>query len=112
MYTMRILAYRLGKFGLQRALILRATVDESVIKNTDELLAHLVDGVTAWAAETEDGARAYDYAGSDMNVGDLSNYDLSAIVERCPYIFELAIDDISFASSFTYDTPLCRELGD
>lgn len=107
---MLILAYRTGKFGICNALLVRATVDEEIIKNTDELIAHLTDGVTRWAAETSDGASAYAYAGSDMNIGDLSNYDLRQIVERCPSILELSIEDVSFDSSFTYDTSLCRDL--
>lgn len=110
MKTMRILVYRAGKFGIQHAVVLCATVDDAVIKNTDELVAHLVEGVTRWAAETEDGMQAYAYAGSDMNIGDLSNYDLLPIVERCPHIAGLAIEDVSFTSSFTYDTSLCKDL--
>lgn len=108
--NIKLLAYRTGKFGVCRAVILNALVDSNVIKNADELLAHLIEGVSKWAAETDDGRQAYSYAGSDMNIGDLSNYPMREIVERCPHISDLDIEDVDYTSSFTYDTPLCKEL--
>lgn len=86
--------------------IIHANVDCTRIKNSEDLLQSLRHAVTEWAKKTENGQRAYAYAGDDMNIGDLASYDLQEIIKYSPDIVELSIEQTDVAD-WMYDTSIC-----
>ncbi len=45
-----------------------------VVDSVDTLYERVVRAVTTWMKTTEDGKQAWDYAGDDFNVGDLTSH--------------------------------------
>lgn len=64
------------------------------------------DGVERWVKATDDGKRLYEYAGDDLNFGDLMPYaeDVAEYIDGC---LSFSIESIEVSGHFTYDTSLC-----
>lgn len=102
------LVYRQEKLTPTNFTLVKAVVNGEKIHNDGELVEALKAGVTKWAQETTDGKDAYQYAGDDMNIGDVAGADLESILARCPDIYELSFESLDDAQNWVYDTPLCE----
>jgi hypothetical protein len=108
----QLLVYRQEKMTPSNFTLVKATVNGKKIRDDQELVAALKQGVTRWAKETKDGKDAYAFAGDDMNIGDLGNYDLGEILNFCPDIYEMEFQflDEEVAENWNYDTRLCERI--
>ena len=79
------------------------------LSSSEEFLDELKDGVTAWARKTENGRQCWEYAGTDMNIGDVSEY-FNEIVAYCPNIEEISVQDLEVSGDWSYDTVLCDDI--
>jgi hypothetical protein len=92
--------------------LISADVEEQAITTDEELLLELRAGVEQWVRQLLRGRDVYDYAGSDMNVGDLLLEDIDSIVRFCPNIQTLRLERVDLSESWNYDTSLCGDLED
>lgn len=105
-----VLVYRQEKWKPIGFTLVTALVNGEKIRNDGDLVTALRKGVTNWAQRTENGKEAYEYAGNDMNIGDLGNYDLGEVLRFCPDIYELEFRSLDEAQNWDYDTRLCDEI--
>ena len=89
-------------------MVINATTDDT-IKDSSDLVLKLREGVTAWAKETEEGKSLYEYAGDDMNIGDIADY-LDEIVPFCKGIDSIEAESIDSATDWVFDSQLCENL--
>jgi hypothetical protein len=55
--------------------ILKVTLDKN--RPEEKVMEELKRLVTMWTRDTKDGKACYNYAGGDLNIGDLAQYDKS-----------------------------------
>ena len=111
MKTLNLLLYRQNRITPTNLVFLTATVTDA-IGDGDDLIASIRAGVTQWARTTQAGRQTYEYAGNDMNIGDVHG-DLEEIVKRfCPDIESVKIESIDSANGYPYDTELCDDIED
>jgi hypothetical protein len=109
--VMQFIVYRQDGFAVSNFMLVSATVDSNRIKTNADLVAAFKAGVTEWAKNTEEGKAAYEYAGSDMNIGDLAGHNIEPIIALyCAGIKSMRIQQIDDASHWMYDTSLCEEI--
>jgi hypothetical protein len=96
--------------------VVTADVAEAV-KGADDLLAAVRRAVTAWFNhKTEESKHAWEYAGNDFNVGDLSSYVEDGDLVACltaQGVHNLAVETHSYdgtgGQDWVYDTKLVDE---
>tara|TARA_B100001057_G_scaffold223290_1_gene223582 strand:- start:174 stop:677 length:504 start_codon:yes stop_codon:yes gene_type:complete len=92
-----------------RYAIITAIVTNPDLKEETNFLAELRRAVTEWVKTTEDGRACYEYAGGDLNIGDLlSHGGVEDVVALMPDVVSLDLDQIGAIRSgdWTYDTTL------
>jgi len=95
-----------------RFAIINIEVTNETLCEEPAFLAELRRAVTEWVRTTEDGRACYEYAGNDLNIGDLlSHGGAEDIVALMPNVISLDLDQIGAirAGDWTYDTPLVNE---
>lgn len=104
----RFIIYRQEKITPKNFVIITAETHDDV--NTESELIKLIrEGVERYVKATPEGRALYEYAGDDMNVGDLGDH-ASDIVAYCERINSLSFESIDAADDMTYDTSLCGEI--
>ncbi len=101
--TLKFLIYRQEKITPTNFVVIKAEVDKQVISTEKGLLDAFRKGVTKWATETYEGTGVAQYAGNDINIGDVADY-ASEILHYCEGITSLTIEGIDAAKDWTYDT--------
>jgi len=95
-----------------RFAIINIEVTDETLCDENTFLAELRRAVTEWVKTTEDGRACYEYAGNDLNIGDLlSHGGAEDIVALMPNVISLDLDQIGAIRSgdWTYDTTLVNE---
>jgi hypothetical protein len=106
----RFIIYRQDKITPRNFVIITAETPDDV--DTEAKLLDLIrEGVERYVKATDEGKALYNYAGDDMNVGDLADH-ASDLVAYCEKIQSLSFESIDAAQDWTYDTSLCGEIED
>lgn len=106
---MKFLVFRQDGFRLGPFMVVTAVVRPSAISTDAELVAELKSRVTAWVRGTEEGKKAWEESSGDLNIGDLSAYDLTPILKDCPNIVSLDWEQVEQAENWNYDTVLADD---
>lgn len=105
------LIYRNESFGVSQAIVVKAKTTED-IKNDEQLYSEIRKVVTNLVKK---GIlkHLYEYAGSDMNIGDLASYHAEDdICNNSNFITYLKFESIEIPEFWHYDSSLCEDLED
>lgn len=105
-----LLVYRQEKITPECHTLVKAETTEA-IQTEKELLEAIRHAVKKWVLATHEGRAAYEYAGDDMNLGDVGDY-ADEIRKHAPNILSLSFESITPAEEWIYDTSLCDEIDD
>lgn len=110
MHHLNFVVYRQEKIEPGPIVLIRSYVDES-IKNSDDLRKELCICVEQWAINTEQGRNCYDYAGDDMNIGDIAAMgDMDSIISYSDKIQKFHVEYLNRADDWVFDSPLCSQI--
>jgi hypothetical protein len=107
--TKKFVVLRQDGFDIGPIMIMEAEVDSNAIESVKDLVDEFKDGVTQWARKTEEGREIWEFAGTDTNIGDISEY-LSDIIKYCPNINSMTAIMAEYNCGWNYDTPLCADI--
>lgn len=106
--TLKFLVIRQEAFKVGPVIVVTAVVKPFITSDT-ELVEELKIGVTKWIRRTKEGRKAWELSSSDINIGDLSSYDLKPILKYCPNIISLDWEQVDQADNWVYDTVLANQ---
>lgn len=103
----RFVVYRQEKIEPDPIVLVTAETAER-IKTDEDLIREIKDGVKKWVT-SGGGTDTYNYAGDDMNIGDLHSH-VEEFLPYCIGIVSLSFEYLTKAPNWTYDTSLCDEI--
>lgn len=110
LYPIQFVVSRPGPKHESVTAVVTAKVNRLELKEGDKFVQILTEAVTEWVKTTKAGKACFNYAGDDINIGDLCCYgdlELRKILEQ-KGIYEFLQDPSEYCSSdyWTYDTVL------
>ncbi len=108
--VLRYVVYRQEGLRIDPIVLVTASVTPAIIDDED-LVKTISNGVTKWVRATKEGRELYEYAGTDMNLGDLAGHE-SDILPYCIGVKKLSFDWLDAAPHWVYDTSLCDDISE
>jgi hypothetical protein len=102
-----LLIYR-QEFSVSQAIVVNA-LTKPVIANDEDLLEAIKNAVTEWARKTKEGREAFEYSGTDMNIGDLGGYEKD-FIKFNQNIITLSFEQVDLSKEWHYDTSLVNDI--